>query len=211
MTEFDVSQFWGLFSYLDGQHKSHPETDNYAPYLFTMLGADSIKEIMEIYDAVLSEILSLSYGGRNNIPEDWFCNLPEEGIYLRDQLDYYLNICIKRLFDSREVTKEFAFSCLANLRDAYNHDPIFHHITVMPGRIVTDHMDEVDHILDAFRNISKAHYYINNRNFNEYIVFRSDYARSMVYLKEKGFIKTKREIDIEKKMFNATPLKNQMI
>ena len=203
MTEFDVSQFWGLFSYLDGQHKSHPETDNYAPYLFTMLDAESIKEIMVIYDTVLSEIVSLLYGGRNNIPEDWFCTLPCLGESLLRQLNYFLNICIKRLYDNSNVTKEFAFSCLANLRDEFNHAPIYHYITVYSGRNVTDHMDEVNHILDSIRNISKAHYFIKNRNSNEYKEFRLDYARSMIYLKEKGFIKTKREIDIEKIMFKA--------
>ena len=183
MTDVDVYKFWGLLSYLDGKHKSCPDITNYAPILLSMYWTDSIEEIMGIYDAILQELL-----------------LSEEDF--RKQLNYLLNISIKHLFDNNsEVTKEFAYVCLANLREAFNHDPIYHHITINSGKIVWDEND-TNHIYESKHVVFKAPFFITkNRDSDEYKSFIADYESNISFLNEKGFIKSKIEIAVEKKLF----------
>lgn len=198
MTDVDVYKFWGLLSYLDGKHKSCPDRTNYAPILLSMYWTDSIEEIMDIYNTILLEIVLLSSEEDNHHSKTIFYEIQD----LREQLNYFLNICIKYLFDNYfEVTKDFAYVCLANLREAFNHDPIYHHITVNSGRIVKEYLEEANQIYESKHIVFKAPFFLTkNRDSDEYKSFIAEYETNISFLKEKGFVKSKIEIAVEKKL-----------
>ena len=111
-----------LFEYIENGCQKVDEKRDFVKYLHSMEQADSIEQLISIYNNIF-KLLAVIFFGTNKMPRKWYQpkTWGHNKEYLVEELNCFLNENILKWFQRQEnVTYEQFTLCLSNLRDCEN-------------------------------------------------------------------------------------------
>lgn len=126
MSDYSQHPYRDLLEFIDNGCKQLGEERDFAQILLSMEKAESIEQLIKIYNNIF-KLLAAAFFGTRKLPHDW--HRPELWGYrhgkLAVDLNDYLNINILKWYNSQqEPSYEQCMCCLANLHESHNVDTI---------------------------------------------------------------------------------------
>lgn len=202
MSKYQSYSCYKLLELFDSWYEHDTDRLNYAQYLLTMQNAQSIKDMIEIYNKVLWKFI-LRYNGigkEDLVSETWY-DINTLSIDTREywrSLDVFLNENILRLFNSQDYTDELAVECFINLRETSNYYSSRQSIISKSTAEASSTMDKLESSLsivtDAPNHISPY-----NLETNGYREYKPKYIDSIKEILRHGYIKSIKDSAFELK------------
>lgn len=183
-----------LFTYLNNKYKINKNGVNYANLLYSMRDKSSIEDLIPIYDEVLEELIIYLYGEGYFDKGKWYSTFgwTERSIIFLNQLNYFLNDEIYRIFRNNEVTHKSALKAIVNFRPSDNYDKKI--------ELITKQTNKIHKFIQASHTIWNVPENLVKDNCNKKFIFpkNNDYKKAMNLLVKYGYIKSIRDRRFEK-------------
>ena len=126
MSDYSQHPYRDLLEFIDNGCKQLGEERDFAQILLSMEQAESIEQLIKIYNNIY-KLLAAAFFGTRKLPHGWY--KPEtwgySNEYLIEELNYCLNDNILKWFNSQNSkTKELCLKCISNLRESKNTSAI---------------------------------------------------------------------------------------
>ena len=187
-----------LEQFFEDWYPHDTDPTDYVQLLRGMNDENSIKELVKIHDKLLDKILSLRYRLLTK-PDDWYRYdyLPDDNSSLLNELDFFLNIQIERVFNSyNETTEEMELECLVNLRPAINRNGITQNMLPKCSEHVRKVYEDIKPSI-IFKEEAPEHLTPYNIQTNEYNANLLPYIQTMKKLIKLGYQKDLRDSAFE--------------
>ena len=121
MVDYSKYSCCNMLQYMENRSRQLGR-DNHIDYILSMENAESIEELMKIYNNIY-KFLAILFFGTKKVPKNWY--KPEvwgyNRTYLIEELNTYLNECILKWYQRQDSPTELqAILCIANLRYSDN-------------------------------------------------------------------------------------------
>lgn len=186
-----------FFSYLNRKYKDGLSETNDAYVLLSMRQKTSLEELMTIYDDILKKLVIYRNGERYWETGDWYNTYTwsDKAKEYLQQLNYFLNDEIFRIYKNQKKKEKFTLKCLVNLRPANNYDKYLDLISKESEKIE----GQKERIKATITKIDKYPLFLTriNKNSPAMTKYHNEYGKIMNILSKLGYIKSIKDKEYE--------------